>query len=136
RTGPGGSRGGEGGLMIQAEWAPPEPLIRTAWLRPGDARWPALLRAMPHDLYHLAEYATFAARHPATGAPRAFVAEADGARLVVPLIVRPIEPAPATGLLDATSPRGYPGPIAAVADDVDAAAFLRRAVGAFVDALD
>jgi hypothetical protein len=123
--------------MIQTEWASAEPIVRTAWLAPGDARWPALLRAMPHDVYHLPEYAAFGARHQATGEPRAFVAEADGARLLVPLIIRRLPPdVSGEGLFDATSPRGYPGPIAAVASDVDAGAFVRRAIGAFVDALN
>ncbi len=123
--------------MIETSTANAEPLVRTAWLGPGDARWPALLRAMRHDVYHLAESAGFAARHQAVGEPRAFVAEAPGARFLVPLIVRRLAPDLAKErLFDATSPRGYPGPIASVAPDVDAAAFVRRAIAAFVDYLN
>jgi CelD/BcsL family acetyltransferase involved in cellulose biosynthesis len=100
--------------------------------------WRAVLRETRHDVYHLPEYLSFAARRQEAGAPIAFLAEDGGRRLFVPLIVRPV-PADIGGgerLRDATSPHGYPGPLLApgpsddpIAGD-EAAAWLDVAIEA------
>ena len=78
----------------------------------GSPRWMDLLAGMRHDVYHLPGYVRFAATWQDAGEPRAFVAEDDGHRFVMPLIVRPIPSAVRGGGTpshDATCPRGYPG---------------------------
>src|SRR5919197_1209331 len=89
--------------------------MRVDLLTPDNPRWPAILRAVPHDVYHFPGYVSAAARHEG-GEPYAFVAEDDGCRLLIPLLVRPIDPLIAgqrAPLYDATSPYGYPGPLLA-----------------------
>jgi hypothetical protein len=78
-------------------------------------RWRRALENVRHDVYHLPEYAAFASRHEVPGEPVAFVAEYGQARMIVPMILRPVpdlfaEEAGAA-CRDATSPRGYAGPV-------------------------
>jgi CelD/BcsL family acetyltransferase involved in cellulose biosynthesis len=71
------------------------------------------------------------------GQPLAFVAQEEERRLLLPIIVRPIPPA-MTGegqaLFDATSPRGYPGPVVTPVSDSEVGDFLDRAIEAFIKA--
>jgi hypothetical protein len=100
--------------------------------------WMDLLSGMRHDVYQLPAYVRFAARWQERGDPCAFVAEEDGRRLLVPLIVRPIPSDLADDgpqQFDATCPRGYPGPLVEIGPGRDDDGFLDRAVDAFVEAL-
>ena len=77
-----------------------------------DPRWRQFLRRARHDVYHLPGYVACAARHQ-EGHPTAFLAEAEGHALLVPLVLRPLPPhldAP-DAWRDATSPYGYPAPL-------------------------
>lgn len=100
------------------------------FLTPDDHRWGEFLERVPHDIYQRPEYVRSAARHEG-GTPTAFLAEADGSALLVPLVRRPLPPclgAPETSC-DAISPYGYPG-ILATGD----ARLLARCATAFRDA--
>lgn len=112
--------------------------MKTDLLDPNSRRWADLLSVIPHDVYHLPAYSAFAARHQEDGMPLAFVAEQDGSYFFVPIIVREI-PASITGdrsqFRDATSPRGYPGPLLSTTSRKSARDFPDRAIAAFVDAL-
>lgn len=112
--------------------------MKTDLLAPDSQRWTDLLTTMRHDVYHLPAYAAFAARHQDDGTPLAFVAEEDGNLLLIPLIVRQI-PADITGdgpqLRDATSPRGYPGPLLSTTTPHSTGDFPDRAIAAFRGAL-
>lgn len=88
--------------------------MRAELLKPESPRWTELLAGMRHDFYHLPAYLRFAVRQQEAGEPLAFVAEEDGWRFFVPLIIRPIPPhlaGDAQPLFDASCPRGYPGPL-------------------------
>jgi hypothetical protein len=108
--------------------------MQTRLLEPDSLLWADLLSGIRHDVYHLPAYAAFAARHQDEGKPLAFVAEEDGNHLLVPIIVRQI-PADITGggpqLLDATSPRGYPGPLFSTTSRHSTGDFPDRAIAAF-----
>ena len=112
-------------------------LVRGEFVQPESPQWAETLSGIKHDVYHVPEYVRFAARMQEAGQPLAFVAQEEERRLFLPIIVRPIPPA-MTGdgraLLDATSPRGYPGPVVAPAEDPGIGDFLDRAIGAFIDA--
>jgi hypothetical protein len=107
---------------------------------PGDAaRWKALLADVAHDVYHLPDYLAFAARQQIPGIPRLFVVEEGSQRVLFPLILREI-PAQLSGATtewwDATSPRGYPGPIGNLgSDNAVERVFIGRAIEALGDAL-
>ena len=111
--------------------------LHAALLAPGDPEWSAALSRVRHDIYHLPAFVEFATRWHEHGAPVAFLAEDEGRQLLVPLIVRPIPHAIAEGtpLLDATGPRGYPGPIAGPGPTRDDDQFIGRAIGALVATL-
>src|SRR3712207_2892950 len=92
--------------------------------------WPQLLSGLPHDFYHLPGYAAFAAAHQDGGTPMAIGARDGDAVLLVPLLVRPVEvPGVEAGWRDATSPRGYPGPLLSPSAEQRGADFLLPAVG-------
>jgi len=96
-------------------------------------RWMRLLAEVRHDVYHLPSYLAFAARRQEPGEPYMFVVRDGFDRLLVPLIVRPIPPEIAGDELprfDATSPRGYPGPILAMAGPASEDTFVDRAIEA------
>lgn len=99
-------------------------------IEPDSPRWAEALETMPHDVFHLPSYLAFAAKDQVPGRPCAFLAEENGRRFLVPLIVRRLE----TGEripgdhFDATGPRNYAGPI--VSPEADGA-FVDRAVDTF-----
>lgn len=90
------------------------------FISPGDSRWLGVLERVPHDVYHLPEYAVFSARHEG-GTPCAFYVESSRRELLIPLLIRPLpaEIGAPPGWNDATSPYGYPGPIATQPFDRD-----------------
>lgn len=98
--------------------------------------WARQLDLVDHDFSHLPEITELSAREEG-GDATAFFAEADGARLLIPLILRRVidqvslVPTPS---LDATSAYGYPSPLLSSrggsGDD-----FLEHGLDAFVDGL-
>jgi hypothetical protein len=82
------------------------------WILPSDNRWKSLLLETKHDFYHLPCYLELASAYD-HGEPKAFYTELASGRLLIPLLIRkiPSEIFPYSGLLDATSPYGYPGPL-------------------------
>ncbi len=106
----------------------------TALLEPGDGRWDEILERVPHDMYHLPGFVTFATRWHEDGDARAFVASEPGSDFLLPLIVRAVPAGirDAAGRLDATGPRGYPGPVARTGPNGPDAAFLERAIEALL----
>jgi hypothetical protein len=105
------------------------PLTMKAALLDVDApEWAALLRATPHDFYHLPAYAALCAEQEG-GRPRALYVAGHGGAMLLPLIVRDIS----EGGLDATSPYGYPGPVGSGTEDP---AFLTVALAAGRQALE
>lgn len=81
-----------------------------ALLAPGDPAWPDALRRVHHDVYHLPSYVALDARL-CGGEPVAFRYDEMGQVFLLPLVLRPV---PGTGLRDAISPYGYPGPVSDV----------------------
>ncbi len=83
-------------------------------------RWPRALAGLAHDVYHLPGFARLFAREEG-GEAVAFLAEEGNRRLLLPMIVRPIDEgddgdddgdgAGIPGRFDATCPYGYPGPV-------------------------
>lgn len=111
--------------------------MRTDFLSPETARWTDLLSGLRHDVYHLPAYVAFGARRQVEGEPLAFIAEENGSRLLIPIIVRSIPPDLAgerQQLRDSTSPKGYSGPLIAVDSD-RTPNFSTRALAAFRNAL-
>jgi hypothetical protein len=76
-------------------------------LEPAAREWKETLQHVDHDMYHVPDYVVLDARLYG-GEPAAFHFEQAGRRLLLPLIVRDI---PGSGLRDAVSPYGYPGPV-------------------------
>ena len=112
--------------------------MQVGFLDAESSHWTDVLSGMRHDFYHLPAYVRFAARWQGPGDPCAFVAEEDGHRFLVPLIIRPIasDLAPdGPQRFDATGPRGYPGPLVALDPVRDAEGFLVRAIDALVETL-
>ena len=102
-------------------------------LAPESDRWTEVLAEVRHDAYHLPAFAAFAARRQEPGDPRLYLVQDDAARMLVPLIVRGIPPSIAGDgppSYDATSSRGYPGPIVAVPGQGSESAFAERALEA------
>jgi Acetyltransferases len=89
--------------------------------------WVAMLRAAPHDFYHLPAYVALSAVQEG-GQPRAICVTDDGRAMLLPLVIRSIP----GGGFDATSPYGYPGPIGIGTNDP---AFLRVALVAGLQVL-
>ncbi|MEV6306539.1 GNAT family N-acetyltransferase [Actinoplanes sp. NPDC051861] len=100
-----------------------------ALLQPDDRSWADALDRVRHDVYHLPDYVSLDARLSG-GTPVAFRYDEDERVLLVPLVLRPI---PETGLSDAISPYGYPGPISNVVPA--GTGFWSRAVRAMSDLL-
>jgi len=103
--------------------------MRAELLAFDDRRWTDVLERLPHDAYHLPEYVAFATRWQAAGDAVAFLASEGDSTFLLPLIVRPVpvEVAGGTSWLDATGPRGYPGPIVRSATGGSGVPFLARA---------
>jgi hypothetical protein len=77
-------------------------------LAPGDGRWLRLLQDTRHEFYHLPGYVALEAQRIG-GRAVALFCEDHEASFFLPLIVRQIPQS--SGLCDATSPYGYPGPL-------------------------
>ncbi|GLX99757.1 GNAT family N-acetyltransferase [Actinoplanes sp. NBRC 101535] len=78
-----------------------------ALLEHDDTAWAEALRHLRHDVYHLPDYVRLDARLSG-GMPAAFRYDEGPLMLLLPLVLRDV---PATGLRDAVSPYGYPGPV-------------------------
>ncbi len=100
-----------------------------ALLEPGAAQWKEALQHAGHDMYHVPDYVMLDARLSG-GEPAAFHYTDGGRHLLMPLVVRDV---PGSGLHDALSPYGYPGPVSD-ADPADIG-FWRRACAAMVRTL-
>lgn len=79
------------------------------------AEWRRRIRDMPHDFYHLPEYHRLAER-AGEGKAALFAYSEGGANILMPLLLRPIATVDGleragSGLFDATSVYGYPGPL-------------------------
>lgn len=112
--------------------------MRTELLESDSPRWTEVLAGVRHDFYHLPEYLEFAVRRQEPGQPLAFVAEDEGHRLFVPLIVRSIPDAATpdgTPRFDVSGPRGYPGPLVVLDPTHEPDDFVDQAVGALTTAL-
>lgn len=102
---------------------------------PESPRWREALLHVKHDIYHLPEYVDFASRSQEIGEPFAFVAQEEDRHLFLPVIVRPISRSvtkEGPQRFDATSPRGYSGPVVGPDNDPKIHEFLDRAVEALV----
>lgn len=97
------------------------------WHDADSDAWLAALRRLRHDCYHLPAYAAADALL-VDGRPGAYIYEEAGDLLLVPLVLRRI---PDSLRIDATSPYGYPGPIATTTDP----RFWLRAVDSMMVAL-
>jgi Acetyltransferase (GNAT) domain len=87
--------------------------VRVTLLDPSSPIWIEALGQVQHDVYHLPNYVSFAARQEG-GDPVAIFAEFGGQWLLIPLVIRPISPELVPNgrqLADATSPYGYPSPL-------------------------
>ena len=80
--------------------------MKAQLVEPGAALWTAVLAEAAHDFYHLPGYVVASARNDG-GEPRALVVEDGHRRLLLPLVMRPVEGT----MKDACSPYGYPGPV-------------------------
>lgn len=79
-----------------------------------DPAWAELLARVPHDVYHLPAYTRLSADHE-RGTARAVLVTDARRSMLLPLVIRGID----SGVTDATSPYGYPGPIGTDMDDAD-----------------
>jgi len=86
--------------------------MRAEFITPTDAGWQDFLQDVPHDFYHLPDYAAFAGRHEG-GLPTAFLARDGEAGLLIPLLLRmlPETLGAPQNWRDAASPYGYPSPL-------------------------
>ncbi|MEZ4599289.1 MAG: GNAT family N-acetyltransferase [Syntrophotaleaceae bacterium] len=86
--------------------------MQAEFISSDDSRWKDLLKIADHDLYHLPEYLSLAARHEG-GMPCAFWAETAESVFLVPLLKRviPADLKSEYSLCDVFTPYGYPGPI-------------------------
>lgn len=82
------------------------------YLATSDSRWEALLREVPHDIYHLPQYLEVSALHEG-GEPTAFLAQEGTCFFLTPLLIRPLPPALGAPehWCDAKSPYGYAAPL-------------------------
>lgn len=86
--------------------------MRFSLIDPGDWRWTSFLERSEHDVYHRPEYATLLGEERRMEPCACFGESEDGAFLM-PLLTAPL-PAGlnlSSGLRDARSPDGYPGPL-------------------------
>jgi hypothetical protein len=102
---------------------------QAALLDPAAPEWKDALQHADHDMYHVPEYVVLDARLYG-GTPAAFWYAEEGRQLLMPLIIRDV---PDSGLRDALSPYGYPGPVsnAATGDT----GFWERACAALLETL-
>ncbi len=97
-------------------------------IAPEDPRWREALQVTRHDVYHRPEYVA----HDAAGSGEACAFHyRDGDRaFLVPLVLRAV---PGTDAVDATSPYGYPGPVASAS--LDDEGFWEAACASLVETL-
>lgn len=108
--------------------------MQVEFLAPGDARWAETLAGSPHDVYAVPGYVDLASREEG-GEPVAVLVGEGGARLLIPLTLRPNpEPGGTEPPRDAASPYGYPGIVTGPGDTVSPA-FVTAAMTAALDAL-
>jgi len=112
----------ESGARLQKDIDPVPTTMKTVLLNVDAPEWDTVLRAAPHDFYHLPTYVALCAAQEG-GEPRALYVADDGRAMLLPLIIRGI----AGGGFDATSPYGYPGPVMSGTEDP---AFARIALAA------
>jgi len=87
--------------------------VHAALLDPDAAEWKDALHHARHDMYHVPDYVVLDAKLYG-GTPTAFWYTEGGRHLLMPLIVRNV---PDSGLRDALSPYGYPGPASNAGSD-------------------
>ena len=107
------------------------------FIAPDSPLWNRFLSNVSHDFYHLPEYVSLSARQEG-GEPCAFVVEQSDYRFMIPLAIRPIDPAIVSGpniLYDAISPYGYPCPLLYPGTVRGGEDFLGLAVAALLDGL-
>jgi GNAT acetyltransferase-like protein len=112
-------------------------MLRHGFVDVDSPHWERALSGINHDFYHLPGYVRLCSRHE-RGKPVVFLAEQGECRLLIPLLIRPIDPAIATErniLYDASSPYGYPCPLLSLSDHDDSENFLRLGLAAFLDGL-
>ena len=82
------------------------------FISPDDCCWARVLERVPHDVYHLPQYAVVTAKHEG-GKPVAFYARAGQKEILIPLLLKalPAQLEASGEWKDATSPYGYPGPV-------------------------
>jgi Acetyltransferase (GNAT) domain len=101
-------------------------------VEPGNPEWEAHVSRLRHDVYHTPGYATVceaSESHPV----RLAVVEASGEVLLAPVLVREIktETDAGSGLVDFSSPYGYPAPLCSSCDTDIQAALLREMLDHF-----
>lgn len=99
-----------------------------------DPEWKALLARLPHDVYHLPEWAAVCATHERWDV-RLAVAERPEGILALPFMLRDLPPElpGAEGLRDITVPYGYPGPICTSSDPAAQAALFAELLDGFAE---
>jgi len=111
--------------------------MRSEFIAPDSLLWNRFLSNLTHDFYHLPGYVNLSARQEG-GEPCAFVAEQGDCRLMIPLLIRSIDPAIVGGpsiLYDAFSPYGYPCPLLYLGTEREANGFLGLAVAKLLEGL-
>lgn len=110
--------------------------MRVTLLSADDSRWSAALERLPHDVYHLPGYVALSASHDG-GTPVAILAEDGDSVMLLPLLMREVPRAASVlgrSAYDATSPYGFPGPLAA-SHTPPTQAFAAHAVPQVIDFL-
>ena len=110
--------------------------MKTQFLASDSPRWTEILKETDHDVYQLPGFAKLFAREEG-GEAVAFLAEDAEDRLLIPLIVRPIDDGEGNGTqcFDATCPYGYAGPILGLGTSSHLEDFLDRAIHRFLEDL-
>jgi hypothetical protein len=86
--------------------------MQAKFILPADPRWQGFLETVAHDVYHLPSYLSACAGHEG-GQALAFLAEVDGASMLLPMVLRTLPESidPAGKWRDATAPYGYACPL-------------------------
>lgn len=82
----------------------------------SDQRWDAILDGLHHDVYHRRAYLAAEDEHRGT-LSKLFVLSEGRNLMAIPLAFRPV--AEVSGLMDASSPYGYPAPLISEATDLN-----------------
>ena len=83
--------------------------MSSTWLTATDPDWTFHLEKFQYDIYHLPSYTALDARQN-NGAGQAFLLHNDNSTFFLPIVRRAIQFS-SSGLQDAISPYGYPGPL-------------------------